>query len=273
MDGVDPGAMGVERGRPVALTGRRSTSGFSALGVSWSHDPAVRDLQVQVRTRSDGRWSEWQDLESGTSPDTGTPDTGTADAGVPDGGAAQGRVRRDGMDPLWVGTADGVQVRVDASGPKPRQVRVALIDPGRSAADRQIGRPAIWGGSEATAAEPQPAYVSRAAWGADEFLRNCDPSYTPTIKAAVVHNTATSNSYTAADSPRIVRASYVYHTNTLGWCDIGYQFLVDKYGTLFEGRSGGVDKPVLGTPAGSTPTRSGSPESATTIRSRRPRRR
>ena len=70
------------------------------------------------------------------------------------------------------------------------------------------------------------------------------------IRAAVVHHTAGSNDYAPEDSAGIVRSIYEYHTRTLGWCDIAYNALVDKYGQVFEGRAGGMDKPVEGSHTG-----------------------
>ena len=50
----------------------------------------------------------------------------------------------------------------------------------------------------------------------------------------------------AAQSAAIVRGIEIYHVKGNGWNDIGYNFLVDKYGQVFEGRYGGVDRPVIG---------------------------
>lgn len=73
------------------------------------------------------------------------------------------------------------------------------------------------------------------------------------IHAAIIHHTAGSNDYSPEDSAEIVRAIYAYHTQTLGWCDIAYNALVDKYGQVFEGRAGGITKAVEApTPADST---------------------
>ncbi len=63
---------------------------------------------------------------------------------------------------------------------------------------------------------------------------------------AFVHHTDTDNDYTAADAPAIVRGIYAYHTQTLGWNDIGYNFLIDRFGTMYEGRYGGVARGVVG---------------------------
>ncbi|GGR29555.1 N-acetylmuramoyl-L-alanine amidase [Streptomyces griseomycini] len=95
---------------------------------------------------------------------------------------------------------------------------------------------------------PRPSITSRAAWGADESISPEEPSYLPgeKIKAVVVHHTAESNDYTCAQGPAVVRGIYAYHVKQLGWKDLGYNFLVDKCGTVYEGRKGGVDRPVMG---------------------------
>ncbi|WP_371606792.1 N-acetylmuramoyl-L-alanine amidase [Streptomyces sp. NBC_01213] len=95
---------------------------------------------------------------------------------------------------------------------------------------------------------PQPPITSRAGWGADESISPEEPGYLPggKIKAVVVHHTAESNTYTCAQAPEVVRGIYAYHVKQLGWKDVGYNFLVDKCGTIYEGRKGGVDRPVQG---------------------------
>ncbi|MFE4538968.1 N-acetylmuramoyl-L-alanine amidase [Streptomyces scopuliridis] len=95
---------------------------------------------------------------------------------------------------------------------------------------------------------PRPPITSRAGWGADESISPEEPGYLPDgrIKAVVVHHTAESNTYTCAQAPAVVRGVYTYHVKQLGWKDIGYNFLVDKCGTVYEGRKGGVDRPVMG---------------------------
>lgn len=101
-------------------------------------------------------------------------------------------------------------------------------------------------GSTSPAAPAAPAIVSRADWGADESLVVDPPSYLDTVDAVFVHHTAGTNDYDCADSAAIVRGILTYHVETNGWNDIGYNFFVDKCGTVFEGRAGGVDKPVRG---------------------------
>ncbi|MEU2395873.1 N-acetylmuramoyl-L-alanine amidase [Streptomyces sp. NPDC007369] len=93
---------------------------------------------------------------------------------------------------------------------------------------------------------PRPGIVTRLGWGADESLREKAFAYTSTVKAAFVHHTASGNNYACKDAPALLRSLYRYHVVSAGWRDFGYNFAVDKCGTVYEGRAGGVAKPVLG---------------------------
>lgn len=95
-----------------------------------------------------------------------------------------------------------------------------------------------------------PEVVTREEWGADEDIRCRDSSDNGPIKATTVHHTAGSNNYSPEQAAGIMRGIYSYHAQTLGWCDVGYNALVDKYGTIYEGRHGGLDKGVQGAHAG-----------------------
>ncbi|WP_281277690.1 N-acetylmuramoyl-L-alanine amidase [Nocardia pseudobrasiliensis] len=170
------------------------------------------------------------------------------------------RDEKTGTEPIFVGRTKAVQVLVThkaaAAVPHtddPAQLAAAglsavLIDPGRGVADRNL--------ADVAQALPGngPQFISRAQWGADESLRdNCpeqQPTYDDGLGGITVHHTAGRNDYTREESAGIVRAIYSYHAKTLGWCDIGYNALVDKYGQIFEGRFGGMDKPVQGAHAG-----------------------
>jgi len=95
-----------------------------------------------------------------------------------------------------------------------------------------------------------PSIIGREEWGADPALRCGTPNYHSGVRAAVVHHTAGSNDYLPQDSAGIIKSIYTYHTRTLGWCDIAYNALVDKYGQVFEGSAGGPTKPVMGSHTG-----------------------
>ncbi|WP_245967310.1 peptidoglycan recognition protein family protein [Streptomyces fragilis] len=93
---------------------------------------------------------------------------------------------------------------------------------------------------------PRPAIVTRKGWKANEGLREQGFVYTSKVKVAFVHHTATGNGYTCAQAPSVIRSIYRYHVGSMGWRDIGYNFLVDKCGKIYEGRAGGVARPVMG---------------------------
>ncbi|PWS42594.1 N-acetylmuramoyl-L-alanine amidase [Streptomyces sp. ZEA17I] len=93
---------------------------------------------------------------------------------------------------------------------------------------------------------PQPAVVSREEWHADEGLVREKPHYTGAAEAVFVHHTGNPNDYDCADAPELIRSVQNDHVEKDGWDDIGYNFLVDRCGTIYEGRAGGVGRSVLG---------------------------
>lgn len=234
VSGVDrTAALRIGGGTPLLLNAPTDTAPFSMVGVTWLPDPDVQ-AKVAVRTRSDGRWSAWQDLEPQAEH-------------RPDGGADVRPGLREGTAPLWVGPSDGVQVRVDAAGPRrPRDVAVELVDPGSSPADDLSHGPR----ATAFAEEPRPSIITREQWGADESIRRGSPSYNATVKVGFVHHTAGSNDYTPEQAAAMVRGVYAYHVKSNGWSDIGYNYLVDRFGRAYEGRYGGLDRFVIGSHTG-----------------------
>jgi uncharacterized protein with LGFP repeats len=189
---------------------------FSMVGVTWS-GPAPDS--VELRVRQGMGWSDWMAVD---------PADGVVEAA-------------DASEPVWTGPSRQVQVRA-VQGPLPAPgVSVVLIGPGREPPDRSPPATLTAGGLPV---------ISRAGWGADESLRCSDPDYDDRVKAIALHHTAGGNRYDPEDSAGIVRGIYAYHVRTLGWCDIGYHALVDRYGRVFEGRAGGLDRPVIGAHAG-----------------------
>lgn len=222
--------------RPQAADARTTSATFQTLGVTWAAGTGT-DSVAYARVRQHGTWTAWHALDSdGDEPDaTPGPDTTSA--------------LRNGTAPWFTGPADGYQVKVAThSGTPPRDVRVSLVDPGRSAADAQTS-PTL-GSSTAQATMGQPTIWPRAAWGADESMRRGTPDYADTIHMGFVHHTDTSNSYSAAQAPAMIRGVYAYHVLSRGWSDIGYNFLVDRYGRIWEGRYGGASRPVIGAHTG-----------------------
>ncbi|MFB6978738.1 N-acetylmuramoyl-L-alanine amidase [Streptomyces scopuliridis] len=144
-----------------------------------------------------------------------------------------------------------------ATDPDTPPATAPVTDPATDPAEEPSGGPA----PDPTATEEDPAasqsptgspapgappVVSRAEWGADESLVKDPAEYLDKVDAVFVHHTAGTNAYDCAESPAIIRAILTYHVKTNGWNDIGYNFFVDKCGTVFEGRAGGTDKRVRG---------------------------
>jgi len=206
---------------PVLTAPRR----FDLVGLTWRSGKV--EAQVRARTRG-GRWSAWFALPAG--------------AHAPDGEPAP-----SGTDPAFTGAADELQFRLRGAGRglTARFVR-ALGAPG---ARRALGAPGARRGPAARAAQVSPpAIISRTQWGADAVPPRAGPTY-GVVQAAFVHHTVGTNDYGPSDSAAIVLGIARYHRDTNGWNDIGYNFLVDKYGQVFEGRAGGIESAVVGAQA------------------------
>ncbi len=244
----------------------RAVTGFAAIGVTWAHgeDLAEDQITLQVRTRTGDTWSEWEALEY-------------HDEHAPDDGSAEAATARPGTEPMFVGEVDDVQVEAVTDGTTlPDDLSLALVDPGSSrsseteTAAEQPAKDAAGSYDEEYAADTsttdsdgialqaatttlnakqtvaQPTIYSRAQWGADESIRNKSALRYGTINGGFVHHTVNANDYTEAQVPAIIRSIYAYHVKSRGWSDIGYNFLVDRFGRIWEGRYGGIDKPVVG---------------------------
>ena len=188
--------------------------------------PAGTSVQVRVKEKSG--WSRWTTLH--VDPEHG-PDPGTPEA----------RGARPGTDPLMTVDARRAQVRIDTpSGRLPKGTELTLVNAPSAPSDLRSSR------VSAQATVGQPPIVTRAQWGADESLRSRAPIYTSTVSAGFVHHTASTSNYSAAQAAAQVRAIYAYHTKSLNHSDIDYNFLVDRFGRLYEGRAGGMNLPVMG---------------------------
>ncbi|HEY3561821.1 MAG TPA: N-acetylmuramoyl-L-alanine amidase [Kribbella sp.] len=217
------------------VTVQSHTEPYGMVGVTWPD--GVRNVTAKVRVQQDGKWTDWQALP--------VEDDHGPDPSVPEG------IERAGTEPLWVGEATGVQASaVTVTGATVAGAKVVLIQPGVLATDADD--PGAIGPASSASPYPMPLMVSRKRWGADERLRTYNgascarPKYTTTVLAAFVHHTADRNDYTRTQVPAMVRAMYAYHVKSRGWCDLGYNFLVDRFGRIFEGRYGGAQLPVLG---------------------------
>ncbi|MES9621729.1 peptidoglycan recognition protein [Streptomyces tuirus] len=93
---------------------------------------------------------------------------------------------------------------------------------------------------------PRPPIEPRAHWLGDAARAQPRPRYDDRVAAVFIHHTDSPNGYDCADAPRIIRDVYTGQTGTRDWDDIGYNFVVDRCGTIYEGRAGGVERAVTG---------------------------
>ena len=230
--------------RTTTLLPAQTVSPFTLAGLTWV-GPVSIGTEFKVRVRESGVWSAWFKLEYGEYQGVGKDGTESVDT-------------RAGSDPLLTGLADGVEVVMEnTSAVVPSQMKVTLVNSQVTKQDRNLGQQSIRMAttdtgmqSQAVAAlvgaavSPQgalvarPRIVTRAEWGADETWRDPVPRVGTTLLAGIVHHTASTNNYTADQAPAQMRNLYAYFTKSLNYADMGYNFLVDKYGTIYEGRSG-----------------------------------
>jgi hypothetical protein len=212
--------------RTAAVTPVQDVAGaVTVVGVTWPKGATSAKDQYQIRMLTGANWSQWASL-------------GVVDGG-PDSSAAASATT--GTDPYVVTGASKYEVRsLTTQATAAVAATVQAVDPSTSAADSVQQAP---GG--ASAATAKPTIYTRAQWGANESLMNWPPSYGK-IVVGFVHHTVSANNYTASDVPAMIRGIYAYHAQTLGWGDIGYNFLVDRFSRIWQGRYGGMDKPVIG---------------------------
>jgi flagellar hook assembly protein FlgD len=215
----------VARNEPVdaarATAPRPVQREFDLVGLHWK-GPGT----VWFRTLSaGGGWSGWH---AAAPEDEDSPDLGSGEA-TPRGGWRFG-------SPYWTGPSTSIQYRFDG---RVSRLRAFFVRSDPSA--RPFRR-----ATSLTPRAARPSIIRRSEWGADESIVRAPPAYASALHFAVVHHTAGTNAYSASESAAIVRGIERYHVLANGWNDIGYNFLVDKYGQVFEGRGGGIAKNVVG---------------------------
>ena len=221
------GALAVKvRVKPAAAASIRITKPAALVAVT-ADAPFPAGTEVQVRVKEKAGWSRWTTLH--VDPEHGA-----------DPGSGEARAARPGTDPLMTVDATRAQVRIDTpSGKLPKGTKLTLVHAPTAPSDARVR-------VSAQATVGMPAIVTRAQWGADESLRSRAPIYTSTVRAGFIHHTASTSNYSAAQAASQVRAIYAYHTKSLNHSDIDYNFVVDRFGRIYEGRAGGMDQPVMG---------------------------
>jgi hypothetical protein len=218
---------------------------FVLAGVQWTGPPGAR---IEMRARdAGGSWSPW------------------AQASVrghgPDRPAAPGVLLGE---PVWFGPSDELQLRSSAPvrGVRVRFVALSAVAGLLPGAERAGGPRAerasgpVAGAAALTLAQPvlpaasgQPPIIARTAWAGQNHPPSAGPYYGD-VKLAFVHHSDNPNGYSPGQVPALILSIYIFHRFTRGWFDIGYNFVIDASGRIWEARAGGIDLPVIGAQAG-----------------------
>lgn len=201
------------------------------IACSWKGE---RPDSIEVRALSiDGTWSNWFRLDPISDEET------------------------NATEAAWIGESIKTEIRASLYGEDVSdEITAHLIETSENTEDRNVStngstsRTMTFFSTASTTSTYQPGYkapavISRKSWGANESYAGSTYTRNST-KGIFLHHTAGTNNYTKAQAAQQVRGMYVYHTRTLGWSDLGYNAVVDKYGQIFEGRKGGLEKNVTG---------------------------
>lgn len=220
-----PAAPGGQPPARVRIT--ENTRDFDLIGVTL---PEVPDGPVLARTALDGGgWSAWSELHFDPEP-TVEPLAGVDVPEEPDEGKPGAH-----SEPLWVGDAGRYQL--DMPGRQAESAQVHLV----YETERRV---AVAETAPAAGDPPHPVVWGRNAWGARP--PRSSPTIAPELKLAIVHHTAGTNNYSWDQVPSLLRGIQAYHMDANGWDDIAYNFAIDRFGRVWEGRAGGIYSAVVG---------------------------
>ena len=205
------------------------TGYITMAAASWPSDVDSPDVvEFQGKDLNTGEWGDWLSAELMTDID------------------------ENASEAVWVGPSSAVNVRAFRDGIDiSEQLTAHLITTSESRSDVRLASSGSGSGitrilpATVTPGTGAPTFITREEWNAGT-VNTSRLSYAKELKAICIHHTGGSNTYTAAQSPQVVRGMFTYHTKILGWADLGYNVVVDKYGQIFEGRAGGLHRNVAG---------------------------
>ena len=258
--------------RTTILLSAQSVKPFTLVGLTWVGAVSI-GTEFKVRVRESGVWSDYFKLEYGEYQGVGKDGRESIATRVGSDPLLTGTA--DGVEVVMLNTSGiaPAQMKVtmiNSSVTKQDEVLADNVSEGNTFAKSSATKSAVTQNAffetknfqtqkigvttadtfnqnqsfEGSVVSPQgalvlrPRIVSRAEWGADETWRDPVPRIGTTLLAGIVHHTASTNSYTPEEAPAQMRNLYAYFTKSLNYADMGYNFLVDKYGTIYEGRSG-----------------------------------
>jgi hypothetical protein len=186
---------------------------------------------VQLRVRAREGWGRWADAGAhGHGPDT------------------PGDVRGGTGDPVWTRGCTELQLRA-ATALEGVRLHAVDVSGGRGARSAAVAAALPLLTQLPAAGAGAPSIVARRGWAAGVAPPRVTPGY-GAVRLGFVHHTQNPNGYGAGEVPAMLRAIYAFHRYVNGWNDIGYNFVIDAFGRIFEARAGGAEEPVVGAHAG-----------------------
>ncbi len=206
---------------------------FTAVGVHWiGEQPDGSYHLIEVRTSKDGeQWTDWLTVDVDATPEENPKGEFfssliTLSAEERTHEYVDFRIALIANDQAQYPTLDNLSFTFFDGGITPSEQLENIHNQGSN--QNNLRRGGI----------SKPYVVSRNGWGADESIMRWSRQYR-SVTHLIIHHTAGANSARNGDWPSVVRSTYRYHAVTRGWGDIGYHYLVDPNGVLYEGRSGG----------------------------------
>jgi hypothetical protein len=195
---------------------------FTSFGIGWNFplcNHGRGDFIVKYRTKNvNGKWNKFSEEDAFVSPDE-TP-TGLYWTNVLFG---QDETANDSLEfLLYLPSSCSLD-----------EIRVAYYDQTKDFGRTENIKPLNY---DSKSCPPFPSYIPRSQW-CGSYTACHNPTYTVSYinpTHVVIHHGASPDTYT--DGAAVVRSYWNYHVNTLGWNDIGYNYLSDKYGNLYQGR-------------------------------------
>lgn len=257
-DYTDTGSLREYDGGYEIVTAALASDPFYVAGVTWA---GAQPVEVDIRVMT-GDWSDWYTLEMDSEGVAGTEPFITA-------GATAVQVRILGTEipaeaelTLAAGTGEATPAEPELAEDQPAEgtesdpvVNVENTDFFVPQRDVTFANASLVSGQDlgqnplSAVGLGAPNVTTRAQWGTTRVPPAWKPVYVP-LQSAIIHHTAGTNDYQPSQSAAIVRGIHDYHTFTRKWDDIGYNYLVDKFGRVFEGRYGTLaspgDKMVVG---------------------------
>lgn len=196
---------------------------FSCIGVAWKTsavDLLPGSFHFTYRTKNGNSWSEWMDAHGHFTPQE-----------IP-----SGHYRTDLLFSSDATAQNKIQIKYSPEV-NISEMQINLFD-GTTEEKATSNAPTQTQSATSRNCPQLPTIIPRAAWcGGNAPCNNVLSSYTPiniNPTHVAIHHGASPNTYTNGEA--VVQNYWNYHVNYNGWADIGYNYLVDKYGNLYQGR-------------------------------------